>query len=163
MTNLLQKSWLRGAAIMLLLLSFQLTAQAESEQAESDQDESLVSLLSDELDISTKKARGGAGAIFAYVKDNVDREDFEIIAEGIPEMDSLLDAAPETDSGSRMGRASRRLRDFDSSMGDVAGLAASFEEINLDYYLLEDFKSVMFDYVDSESGEEAAEIFDDAF
>ena len=49
------------------------------------------------------------------------------------------------------------------AMGDVAGLAASFEELNLDYYLLEDFKSVMFDYVDSESGEEAAEIFEDAF
>ena len=100
---------------------------------------------------------------FAYVKDNVDREDFEIIAEGIPEMESLLDAAPEVDRDSGLGRASRRLRDFDSSMGDVAGLAASFEELNLDYYLLEDFKSVMFDYVDSESGEEAAEIFEDAF
>ena len=146
-------SWIRGATILSLLLSFQVTAQ----------DDSLVSLLTDELDISSAQASGGAGAIFEYAKDNLDADDFAIIAEGIPEMDSLLAAAPEIDRDSRFGRASNRLRDFDSSMGDLAGLAASFEELDMYPEMLEEFVSVVYDYVDSESGERAAELFDDLF
>jgi len=145
--------WIRGATILLLFLSFQATAL----------DDSLVSLLTDELDISSAQASGGAGAIFEYAKDNLDSDDFATIAEGIPEMDSLLAAAPEVDRDSGFGRASSRLRDFDSSLGDLAGLAASFEELDMYPEMLEDFLSVVYDYVDSESGERAAELLDDLF
>jgi hypothetical protein len=101
-------SWISGVVILLLILSFQATAQ---------DDDSVVSLLSDELDISSSKARGGAGAIFANAKDNLDDDDFDRIAEGIPDMNSLLDAAPEVDRDSGMGRFGDVLNDFDSSMG----------------------------------------------
>lgn len=146
-------SWIRGATILMLLLSFQATAQ----------DDSLVSVLTDELGVSSAQASGGAGAIFEYAKDNLDADDFATIAKGIPEMDSLLDAAPEVDRDSRFGRASSRLRDFDSSLGDLAGLAASFEELDMYPEMLENFLSVVNDYVDSESGERAAELLDDLF
>ena len=96
--------WVRGAAILLLFLSFQATAQ----------DDSLVSVLTNELDVSS-------------------------------------------------AQASSRLRAFDSSLGDLAGLAASFEELDMDPEMLEDFLSVVYDYVDSESGERAAELMDDLF
>ena len=65
-------SWIRGTAILLLLLSFQATAENDG----------VVSLIADELDISSTKAKGGAGAIFAYVKDNLDADDFADIADG---------------------------------------------------------------------------------
>ena len=48
-------SWIRGAAILLLLLSFQVTAENDG----------VVSLIADELDISSTKDKGGAGALFA--------------------------------------------------------------------------------------------------
>lgn len=149
-------SWLRGAVILLLLtlLSFQATAQ---------DDDDLVSLLTDELDISSSKARGGAGAVFAYAKDNLDDYDFTKIAEGIPDMDSLLDAAPEADRDSRLGRMSNRLNDFDSSMGGLAKLADSFDQLNIDPEMISDFLPVVYDYVGSASGERAKELLKDLF
>jgi hypothetical protein len=147
-------SWIRGIVILLLVLSFQATAQ---------DDDSVVSLLSDELDISSSKARGGAGAIFAYARDNLDDYDFDKIAEGIPDMDSLLDAAPETDRDSRLGRMSDRLNDFDDSMGGLAGLADSFDELNMDRETISDFLPVVYDYVEDVSGERAMEMLQGLF
>jgi len=100
-------SWIRGAAILMLLTSFQSIAG----------DDGLASQLSDELDISMSKARGGAGAIFEYMEDMLDQDDFDDLVENIPEIDTLMDEAPEVDRDSRYGRASNRLRDFDSSRG----------------------------------------------
>lgn len=146
-------SWIRGAAILLLLLSFQATAENDG----------VVSLIADELDISSTKAKGGAGAIFAYIKDNLDADDFADIADGVSDMDSILDAAPEVNRNSRLGRASGRLRDFDSSMGGVAGLAASFDELNMDPEMVTEFLPIIYDYVESHAGEREAEYLEDVF
>jgi Protein of unknown function VcgC/VcgE (DUF2780) len=145
-------SWIRGAVILLLLLSFQATAENDG----------VVSLIADELDISLTKAKGGAGAIFAYVKDNLDEDDFADIAEAVPDMDSILDAAPEVDRDSRLGRASDRLRDFDSSMGGGAGLAASFDALNMDPEMVTEFLPIIYDYVESHAGEREVDLLEDA-
>ncbi len=145
--------WFRGAAILLLLLSFQTAAR----------DDGLAPLIADELDISLSKARGGAGAIFLYAEDQLDEYDFDDLIDAVPEMDSLLDAAPEVDRDSRFGRMSDRLSDFDSSRGGLAGLAASFEELNMDAEMISDFLPIIYDYVDSESGERIANLLEDVF
>jgi hypothetical protein len=147
-------SWICGAAILLLLLSFQATA--------GDKD-GVVSLITDELDVSSSEARGGAGAIFAYAKYSLDRDDFDTIAEGIPEMDSLLDAAPEVDDDSRLGRISDNLSIFDSSLGGRAFLAESFDELDLDRDMVTEFLEIVYDYVESASGERAMEMLEDLF
>lgn len=147
-------SWICGAAIFLLLLSFQATAE--------DKDD-VVSLITDELDVSSSEARGGAGAIFAYAKYSLDSYDFETIAEGIPEMDSLLDAAPEFDDDSRLGRISDTLNVFDSSLGGRAYLADSFDELDMDRDMVTEFLEIIYDYVDSASGERAMEMLEDLF
>ncbi len=146
-------SWIRGAVILLLLLSFQTTAQ----------DDGLASRIADKLDISLTKAQGGAGAIFEYAEDQLDDYDFDDLVDAVPEMDSLLDAAPEIDRDSRFGRISGNLRDFDSSRGGLAGLAASFEELNLDPEIISDFLPIIYDYVESESGERIADLLEDVF
>jgi hypothetical protein len=149
-------SWIRGAAILLLLtlLSFQTNAQ------ESDD---VVSLLTDELDISSSKARGGAGAIFAYAKDNLDDYDFDKIAKGVPDMNDLLDAAPEVNRDTRFGRMSERLNDFDSSMGGKASLADSFDQLDIDPEMISEFLPVVYDYVEEASGERAMELLEELF
>jgi hypothetical protein len=149
-------SWIRGAAILLLLtlLSFQTNAQ---------EDDDVVSLLTDELDISSSKARGGAGAIFAYAKDNLDDYDFDKIAKGVPDMNDLLDAAPEVNRDTRFGRMSERLNDFDSSMGGKASLADSFDQLDIDPEMISEFLPVVYDYVEEASGERAMELLEELF
>ena len=146
-------SWFRAAAVGFLLLSFQAVAQNDD----------LVNLLTEELDVSSSQARKGAGAIFEYAKDNLDRDDFAIVAEGVPTMDSRLDAAPDADRDSRFGRASRRLNDFDSDLGDRAKLIDSFDQLDMDSEMITDYLDVIYDFLEKGSGEEAVEIMEDLF
>jgi hypothetical protein len=148
-------SRISGAVILLLILSFQATA---------GDDDDLVSLITDELDISSSEARGGAGAIFAYAEDNLDDYDFDRIASGIPDMDSFLDAAPEVDDDSGMGRTSEVLGSvFGGAMGGRAYLVESFDELDIDRDLINDFLSVVYDYVEEASGERAMEELEGLF
>ena len=143
-----------GAVILLLILSFQATAG----------DDDLVSLITDELDISSSEARGGAGAIFAYAEDNLDDYDFDRIAEGIPDMDGLLDAAPEVDENSGMGRASDVLGGvFGGAMGGRAYLVESFDELDMDRDMISEFLPIVYDYVEDVSGERAMEMLEELF
>ena len=150
-------------AILMLLISFQAIAQEDGAAPEAVKDSGLASEIADKLDISLNKARGGAGAIFAYAEDQLDSDDFNDLADSIPEMDSLLDAAPQIDRNSRFGRMSRRLRDADRSRGGLAGLAASFEELNMDPGIIGKFLPVMYDFLDSSSGERATKLLQDVF
>ena len=147
-------SWICGAAILLLLLSFQATA--------GDNDD-VVFLITDELDVFSSEARGGAGAIFAYAKYSLNSHDFDTIAEGIPEMDDLLDAAPEVDDDTRLGRISDTLNVFDGSLGGRAYLADSFDELDMDRDMVTEFLEILYDYVESASGERAMELLEDLF
>jgi hypothetical protein len=143
-----------GAVILLMILSFQATAG----------DDDLVSLITDDLDISSSEARGGAGAIFAYAKDNLDDYEFDRIAEGVPDMDSFLDAAPEVDDDEGLGRASDVLGGvFGGAMGGRAYLVESFDELDIDRDLINDFLSVVYDYVEEVSGERAMEDLEGLF
>jgi hypothetical protein len=143
-----------GAVVLGLILSFQATAG----------DDDLVSLITDELDISSSEARGGAGAIFAYAKDNLDDYDFDRIAEGVSDMDSFLDAAPEVDDDSGMGRTSDVLGNvLGGAMGGRAYLVESFDELDIDRDLINDFLSVVYDYVEEVSGERAMEDLEELF
>jgi hypothetical protein len=145
-----------GAVVLLLTLSFQATAG----------DDDLVYLITDELDVSSAEARGGAGAIFAYAKDNLGDYDFDRIAEGISDsdMDGFLDAAPEVDEDSGMGRTSEVLSDvFGGSIGGRSYLIESFDELDMDRDLIDDFLSVVYDYVDDVSGERAKEELEGLF
>jgi hypothetical protein len=143
-----------GAVVLLLMLSFQATAG----------DDDLVSLIIDDLDVSSSEALGGAGAIFAYAKDKLGDYDFDRIAEGIPDMDRFLLAAPEVDEDSGRGRASDVLGDvFGGAMGGRAYLLEAFDELDMDRDMINDFLSVVYDYVEQESGERAMEELEGLF
>jgi hypothetical protein len=146
-------SWVYQTTILLLMLSFQTFANADN----------LVNMLTEELDISSSQAQKGAGAIFEYAKDNLDRDDFATVAKGIPSMDSLLDAAPEADRDSGVGRMSRRLNDFDRELGGRAKLVDSFDQLDMDPEMIIDYLDVIYDYLDTASGDEAVDIMQDLF
>jgi hypothetical protein len=146
-------SWIYQTTILLLMLSFQTFANADN----------LVNMLTEELDISSSQAQKGAGAIFEYAKDNLDRDDFATVAKGIPSMDSLLDAAPEADRDSGVGRMSRRLNDFDRELGGRAKLVDSFDQLDMDPEMIIDYLDVIYDYLYTSSGEEAVDIMQDLF
>ena len=141
-----------GVAILLLILSFQATAG----------DDDLVSLITDDLDISSSEARGGAGAIFAYAKDNLDDDEFDRIAEGVPDMDSFLHAAPHVEDDSFFGIRDT-LSELDSPVAGRSSLIDSFDELDMDRDMIDEFLPIVYDYVEDVSGERAKDILEDLF
>ena len=133
-------------AVFALLVCIGFNAQA--------QDQNLVGMLKDQLHVSGDQAAGGAGSIFSYAKDNLSEDEFSQIARGVPDMNELLAAAPQADSGSTMGKVGGMLGK-DSSVGGLASLASSFESIGLDSDMVSKFMPIVNQYVGDVSGEQA--------
>jgi hypothetical protein len=155
MINRIYRNVLRSAFVLLVLMSFQATAQAQGED--------LVQTLTSQLGISGEQATSGAGALFDYAKKNLSADDFASIAKVIPGMDSLLMMAPEPENSSAMGKASSMLGGADSSLGGMAGLASSFESLGLDADMVSKFVPIVSDYVGKMSGDQAMQLLQGLF
>ena len=129
-------SWVRGAVILLLILSFQATAQ------DGDEDD-VVTVLTDELDISSSKARGGVGAIFAYAENYLDDYEFERVVDGIPHIDRIIDEAPDVYDDSLFGIRDT-LSELDSPVAGRASLIDSFDELDMDRDMIDEFLPIVY-------------------
>ncbi len=143
----IDRNFVLGFAALVVLLSFQATSRAG--------DSDLVGSLTDNLGISSEQATGGAGAVFGYAQDNLEADDFASIAKGVPDMDGLLAAAPEADSGSALGKVGGLLGGSGSKLGGLASLTSSFDSLGLDADTVSKFLPIVYDYVGSASGDKA--------
>ena len=55
----------------------------------------LIEQLTQSLDVNQNQAKGGAGLIFQLAKQQLDNSEFNKLANVIPGLDNLLDAAPQ--------------------------------------------------------------------
>jgi hypothetical protein len=156
MINRIFRNALRSVFVLLILTSFQVTAQAQGED--------IIQTLTSQLGISGEQATGGAGALFDYAKKNLSADDFASVAKGIPGMDSMLIMAPEPENSSAIAKAGNMLGEgADSSLGGMAGLAASFESLGLNADMVNKFVPIVSDYVGKMSGDQAMQLLQGLF
>ena len=115
---------------------------------------SLTDTLVKKLSISNEQAQGGAGALFQLAKSNLDAGQFAALSKAVPEMDSLLSAAPKQSGGlsGLAGGASSALGEANNPYGNLAGLASAFKVLNLSPDKADEFVPVVVDYVRTKSG-----------
>lgn len=114
----------------------------------------LVGVLTDQLGVTNNQATGGAGAIFRYAKDRLSPDDFAMVAKAVPEMDSLLNAAPQAEGlGGMVGNGLSALNSDAGGLGELAALAGPFNQLDLDLDMIGKFVPVILDYVQSTGGE----------
>ena len=115
---------------------------------------SLTDTLVKKLGITNEQAQGGAGALFQVAKGKLDAGQFAELSQSVPEMDSLLSAAPKQ-SGALSGLAgsvSSAMGDSSNAYGNLAGLASTFKTLNLSPDRVDEFVPVVVDYVSAKSG-----------
>ena len=137
--------------IMVLNISLGLSPFAVSAQ-----DVSLVDLLMQQLGVTKPQAQGGAGALFNSAKQTLSPQEFDQVAQTVPEMDSLLEAAPKPSGtlNDMMGQgASLFGGETNKQLGGVMDLASSFSELGLSPEMVNKFVPVVLDYVESQGGE----------
>lgn len=92
------------------------------ETATAPKSSGLVDDLAGKLSLKPEQAIGAAGAVFALAKTKMSATDFVKLAGGIPEMDTLLKAAPAATAGSNP---------ITSAMGSQAGAAGLLSRFNV--------------------------------
>ena len=124
----------------------------------------LTETLVNKLGITTEQAEGGAGAIFQTAKDSLDEEQFAALSKSVPEMDSLLSAAPQPSSSlsGLSGEVSAALGDDKNTYGNLTELASSFKELKLSPDMVDQFVPVVVDYVRTNGGALTADMLQSA-
>ncbi len=126
---------------------------------------SLTDTLVKKLGISSEQAQGGAGALFQLAKSKLDDGQFAELSKVVPEMDSLLSAAPKQAgalSGMAGGALSVQGEANNYSYGNLAGLGSAFKMLNLSPDRVDEFVPVVVDYVSAKSGALTADMLQSA-
>ena len=124
----------------------------------------LANLLTDQLGITQPQAQGGAGSIFSFVKQQVDPSQFADLAKSVPNMDSLLKAAPTTNGDfSSMVGALSGLGGHGESAEQLLQLGNAFKSLNLSPEMVQQFVPVISNYLKSSGNEMAANLLTSLF
>ncbi len=105
--------------------------------------DTLTSQIMAQLHVSHSQAEGGAGALFAAAKSNLSQEEFSLLREAIPSMNTLLKAVPELDE---TGGVSVRFDEY-GLKPNTRKLASSFQALHLSPGKLAQFTDVISHYL----------------
>jgi len=116
----------------------------------------LAGALVKELGVSEKQATGGAGAMFNMAKNSMKKEDFSKVAEVVPSMDALLNAAPSLAKIPGAGKIASVVEGGAGKAIGLASLADQFSKLKMDKDMIGKFVPVVLSYVESKGGAEIA-------
>ena len=149
----MKKETLASGYFLVFLLVFFLSQPVRADVME------LIPLLTKNLGVTEPQAKGGAGAIFDYVKQKVSAEDFAKVTSALPGVDSLLEFAPKTGNLPRqVGGLSPLLGGKSDLSGGTAALTESFAKLGLDAGMLDKYVKTILDFTQSEAGKAVTNI-----
>ncbi|WP_424103712.1 DUF2780 domain-containing protein [Moorena producens] len=115
----------------------------------------LIQLLTESLGVQENQAQGGAGLIFQLAKDKLGDESFAQVAQYIPGINDLLQAAPK--SGGMMGALGGLAASMGGGVGQLgtlATLAGGFDQLKMDSGMISKFLPIVLSFVQNQGGDE---------
>jgi hypothetical protein len=123
------------------------------------QNMNLVSMLTKHLNVSSQQAEGGAGAIFNAASQNMSLDDFAQVTSALPDVQSLMKAAPSLGTGSgTLGGLSSMLGKSGGGVASLAGLTSAFSQLGMDADMVQKFIPVILDYAQNSGGDRVADL-----
>ena len=119
----------------------------------------LVQMLTERLGIDESTARQGAGMLFGKAKESLDGGDFDKLKEYVPDIDSMMDEAPEAEAegsgglAGMLGGAASKLGM--GGIGDIADLTAGFGKIGLSADKIGPFVTGILEFIEDKGGPQA--------
>lgn len=131
------------------------TAIATSETASN-----LTSMLVSSLGVTDKQATGGLGSLFGQTKQNLNAEQFGQIAQYVPDMDTLLKAAPAISGsgGKNLGGLLGNAGKIASSMQGAGQVMKQFEALGLSSDMISQFIQIAMSFLQKEGGSETTDL-----
>ncbi len=107
--------------------------------------------------VTQQQAEGGAGLLMKLVKDKLSTGDFAHVAEAVPGVQNLIDAAPNPESGGLGGLLGGAISALTGQeLGSLASLASGFSKLDLDAGMLGKFIPILLSFLQSRGGEDLA-------
>lgn len=124
----MNRKTLLGLLMMIAVLFIPPLAAADEPPAPT-KSSGIVDDLTSKLSLKPEQALGAAGAVFGLAKTKMSATDFTKLAGGIPEMDTLLKAAPAaaSSSTSALGAAAAAME----SQSGAAALLGQFSNLGI--------------------------------
>ena len=116
----------------------------------------LVDLLTKNLGVTSAQAEGGAGAIFNTASQKMSVADFAKVTDAMPEVKSLMAAAPAAgnkESGGFLSGISSNLGEKGSTLGSFAKLSDTFSKLELSGDMVGKFIPIILQYAQNRGGD----------
>ncbi|MEW8027041.1 MAG: DUF2780 domain-containing protein [Candidatus Thiodiazotropha sp.] len=118
----------------------------------------LLDNLTNQLGVTAEQAAGGAGALFNLAKNRLASEDFSQIAAVVPDIDSLIAAAPALSDTTSGAAAVASMLGGESGLGNLASLASSFSQLGLSTDMIGQFTPIVLEYLQQVGGGTVMEV-----
>lgn len=118
----------------------------------------LMGLLASQLGVTETQAQGGMGALLQLAQSQLKPDQFTQLGKGMPELQSLLDAAPALADGGNTETVNGLLSQLGGMGEGVASLntvKSQFESLGLDTKMIAQYGSIAMEFYKSQGGETA--------
>ncbi len=130
-----------------------LTSKEETKpQVIQTQNNDLVGSVMSQLGLNQAQAEGGLGSLFSLAQSTLGSDDFGPIAGAIPNMDSLLSAAPVLDGDSGLSGLLSQAGDLGASLQGGAQIYDAFEKLGISKELAVPMIEIVKGYLDANAG-----------
>ncbi len=138
--------------------------ETKTETVEQPTIDGLLSVLTENLNVSTEQAKGGLASLLNYAKNNIDPDTFAQLKEQIPGVESIMDSLPDTSDMEQEGLSGLldKASEYSESLKSVNDLKKQFEAIGLDPKMIMDYVEQAKTYLDTEEGKQAKQTLMDA-
>lgn len=124
----------------------------------------LIELLTQNLDVGEKQAKGGAGLLFQLAKDQLEDGEFSRVANLVPGVEKLIGEAPEVGGiAGALGGLADAFGGKAATVGNLATLAAGFSKLDIDSATVSKFVPIVLSFVERQGGEEIKGILEKVF
>lgn len=136
-------------------------AAATSDSATGNVSGGLLSALTSQLGVTNTQAEGGMGSLMQLAKSSLSTDEFGELSGSVPNMSTLLAAAPSLASGGSTGGVTDLLSNaggLASSIGTIATLTKQFEALGLSSDMISKFASIATSYFSSNANSSAGSL-----
>ncbi|MCB1192779.1 MAG: DUF2780 domain-containing protein [Leptospiraceae bacterium] len=124
----------------------------------------LVNLLVEKLGITEKQAIGGAGLVLKLAKEKMPPEDFKKVSDIVPEIDKILEAAPEGGLvSSGLGMLNSFIGGNASGLGSLASMVEGFSKLDLDAEKAGNFIPIVLSFIEGKDEGGIKNLLEDVF
>jgi hypothetical protein len=137
----------------------------QQEQVQGPNLDGLLDSVTSNLGVSNEQAKGGMAALVNYAKQNISEEQFAMLTDKVPGLDSVLEYLPmikEASSGG-LGGLMDKAASYNETLGQLNNLNKQFESLGLDTDMIKGYADQATQYLDTPQGQEAKKLLTDGF